>query len=112
MWSSSDWFSQKKESAPQPKSAGEVKSLLGMAQYSSQFIPGFSQITAPLRELTHKKAVWKWGNEEEKAFQSVRKALSSDSVLGYYETGKPTKLVVDAGPKGLGAILYQMKQNQ
>ena len=33
-------------------------------------------------------------------------------MLGYYETGKDTKLVVDAGPKGLGAILYQSKKGR
>ena len=40
-----------------PKNVAEVRSLLGMAQYSAQFIPGFSEITAPLRCMTCKNGV-------------------------------------------------------
>ena len=36
-----------------PKNAGEVRSLLGMAQYSAQFISRFSKIIVPQRMLTH-----------------------------------------------------------
>ena len=47
------------------KNVAEVRSLLGMAQYSAQFIPGFSEITAPLSFLTHKDANWKWTGREQ-----------------------------------------------
>jgi hypothetical protein len=92
-----------------PKSASDVRSLLGMAQYSSQFIPGFSNLTAPLRALTLNNAKWKWGSEEQEAFTKLQNALTDDSVLGYYEVGQPTELRVDAGPHGLGAIIFQLK---
>jgi hypothetical protein len=94
---------------PSPKSASEVKSLLGMAQYSAGFIPNFSDITAPLRALTRKNAPWHWSDKEESAFVKLKNSLSKDSVLGYYETGLPTKLQVDAAPQGLGLILMQLK---
>ncbi|CAB4016982.1 Hypothetical predicted protein, partial [Paramuricea clavata] len=35
-----------------PECSSEVKSLLGMAQYVSRFIPDYAKITAPLRSLT------------------------------------------------------------
>ena len=35
--------------------------------------------------------------------------LSSDTVLGYYEAGLETRLLVDAGPNGLGLVLLQRK---
>lgn len=34
-----------------PKRPAEVRSLLGMAQYSAQFVPNFSEITAPLTSV-------------------------------------------------------------
>ena len=80
-----------------------------MAQYSSQFIPNYSELVTPLRMLTHKDTKWKWGREEQKAFEELRNALSEEATLGYYETGLPTKLAVDAGPHGLGLILFQRK---
>ena len=92
-----------------PHNKSDIQSLLGMAQYSSRFIPNFSNLTAPLRKLTYKDAKWSWGEEEEKAFTALRTALSDKSVLGYYEIGQQTELHVDAGPHGLGAIIVQMK---
>ena len=92
------------------KNAMEVRSLLGMAQYSAQFIPRFAEITAPLRMLTHKNIKWKWTREEQKSFEVLQNALSHESVLGYYEVGSETKLKVDAGPNGLGLIILQKKE--
>ena len=40
------------QNATPPRSSREVKSLLGMAQYLSRYIPGYADITAPLRALT------------------------------------------------------------
>ena len=92
-----------------PCNVSEVQSLLGMAQYSSRFIPNFSDITAPLRKLTHSSTKWKWDNDENAAFNKLRNALSDKSVLGYYEVDQETELHVDAGPHGLGAIITQNK---
>ena len=49
-----------------PSTVSEVRSLIGMANYSSQFIPNSATITEPLRSLTHKgvKFVWQPGHEE------------------------------------------------
>lgn len=44
--------------ASEPKDPGEIRSLLGMANYCSWFIKDFSTITAPLRELTKKDTPW------------------------------------------------------
>ena len=94
-----------------PKNPTEVRSLLGMAQYSAQFIKNFSEITAPLRRLTHKGTPWRWSETEQKAFEDLKKSLSSDTVIGYYEIGLETKLQVDASPNGLGLLLQQKKSH-
>ena len=57
--------------APSPQSADEIRSLLGMAQYSARFIPNLSTITEPLRELTLKDAPFTWG---ERTGTSAQKA--------------------------------------
>ena len=41
---------------PPPATVGEVRSFLGIANYSGSFIRRYSEITAPLRELTKKNA--------------------------------------------------------
>ena len=96
---------------PEPQNESEIRLLLGMAQYSSQFIPNYSELVTPLRKLTHKDTIWKWAREEQKAFEELRNTLSEEATLCYYETGLPTKLAVDAGPHGLGLISFQRKLN-
>jgi len=92
-----------------PINVSEVCSLLGVAWYSARFIPNFTEMTIPLRDLTHQGAKWRWSQTEEAAFEKLKDTLSSDTVLGYYETGQHTKLLVDAGPNGLGLVLMQKK---
>ncbi|XP_047494982.1 uncharacterized protein LOC125043072 [Penaeus chinensis] len=52
-----------KEMAP-PTDVSEVRSLLGMAQYVSGFIPNFAYVTTPLRRLTHQDVPWSWSRKE------------------------------------------------
>ena len=42
--------------ASMPTTVKEVRSFLGMANYCAKFIPNFSSITKPLRDLTKKDA--------------------------------------------------------
>ncbi len=93
--------------AAEPTSPSEVKSLLGMAQYVSRFIPNYADITEPLRRLTRKDSSWKWEAAEKKSFTNLKTALSSAEVMGYFDPRKETELIVDASPTGLGAILTQ-----
>ncbi len=95
-----------------PETVSEVKSLLGMAQHSSQFIPNHAELTTPLRELTHQGEKWKWTTAEEKSFNALKIALSEDATLSCFETGLLTKLTVDAGQRRLGLILFQKKSKQ
>ena len=90
-----------------PTTVGEVRSLLGMANYSSQFIPNFATITEPLRRLTHKEAKFIWGKEQEDAYQKLKTALVNSPVMGYFDTKNESELIVDASPVGLSAILTQ-----
>ena len=90
-----------------PTTVGEVRSLLGMANYSSHFISNFATITEPLRRLTHKEAKFIWGKEQEDAYQKLKTALVNSPVMGYFDTKNDSELIVDASPVGLSAILTQ-----
>ena len=83
----------------------------GLAQFSAQFIPNYSEISTPLRKLTRKSVQWKWEQEEKAAFDQLKTSLSIRSALGYYETGQETKVIIDAGPHGLGLVLMQRKNH-
>ncbi|TKS65153.1 Retrovirus-related Pol polyprotein from transposon 17.6 [Collichthys lucidus] len=93
--------------AADPQNPGEIKSLLGMANYCSRFIKDFSSISEPLRKLTRKDTPWAWGPEQQAAVQTLKDSLTSDTTMSYFYPGRETELIVDASPVGLGAILCQ-----
>ena len=97
--------------ASSPKSASAVRSFLGMATYCAKFIPNFSDLTFPLRELTKKNAPFTWTSKHEQAFVQVKKALTSHSVMSYFDQTKETEVITDASPYGLSGILTQTDPN-
>ena len=74
----------------EPVNVKEVRSFLGMANYCSRFIKDFSSITKPLRDLTHKNTVWRWGSSQKKAFQKIKKSLVKGTTMGYFDPEKKT----------------------
>lgn len=97
--------------AEPPSTPDEVSSFLGMVTYCSRFIPNAAAISEPLRRLTHTKQEWVWKEEQEKAFKNLKKSLCKAVTLSYFDVGKPTSIVVDASPRGLGAILTQVSKD-
>ena len=80
--------------APPPATVGEVRSFLGMANYSGSFIRRYSEITAPLRELTKKNARFMWTDKCQKAFDTLKKEMTSPQVMSYYDPTRSTQLIV------------------
>ena len=93
--------------APVPQNFHEVRSLLGMANYSSRYIANFATISAPLRELTKKNTKFEWTAVHQQAFDNITRALSSSPCMSYFDPQKETSIIVDASPVGLSAILTQ-----
>ena len=97
--------------ASKPENKEALRSFLGMSGFSQRFIPGYAQMTAPLREAMTAKR-WCWGSQQEHAFQQVRTALCGDKVLRPYQIGACTQITVDASPQGLGAVLTQKQRGE
>ena len=95
--------------ASEPTSIDELRSFLGLANYCSKFIPDFSSKTEPLRRLKKKGAKENFvlDSDQRTAFNTLKKCLSSSQTLGYFDLKYKTKVVADASPFGLGAILIQ-----
>ena len=98
-------------SAKPPSNAQEVRRFLGFAQYCAKFIPGFAPICEPMRELTHGDVDFQWGNHQQKAFDRIKHLLTSAHVLAYFKQNAKTRLITDASPVGLGAILAQEQED-
>ena len=98
------------QDAAEPRNPTELRSFLGMAQYSARFIRNFATITEPLRKLTRSDATWKWEQPQNEAFNSVKAALSAATTMPYFSPYKETKILVDASPVGIAGILVQDDQ--
>ena len=60
--------------------------------------------------MTHKAAEWKWSAEQENAFESVKRAVTSTPVLRYFNSSEPVEGQGDASSSGIGFVLMQNGQ--
>ena len=95
---------------PTPTSVSEVRSLLGMATYSSQFIPNFATITEPLRSLTRKGTHFSWTKEHKNAYRKLKESLTNSPVMSYFDIQRDTMVLEDVSPVGISAILAQKEK--
>ena len=95
-----------------PKTAKEVRSFLSMANYCAKFIPNFSSITKPLRDLTRNDVQFQWQQKHTKALNKIKNLLTSYTIMAYYDKNKSTELTTDASPWGLSAIISQHSPGQ
>ena len=99
------------QDAPIPRGISELKAYLEMLTYYSRFLPGRATVLAPLHALLQKGATWKWSEDEDKAFQELKRLLTSSQVLVHYNTKLPLLLACDASPFGLGVVLSHRLEN-
>ena len=96
-----------KESSP-PESKEAVRSFLGMTGYLSKLIPKYASLTTLLRQLTHKDTKFKWGAEENEAFEKLKASITSESTMAYFNPAKAIVVRVEASyHEGLSAGLFQ-----
>ena len=90
-----------------PTDTEGVQRLNGFVNYLSKFLPQLADVMEPLRRLTRKDTEWTWGEEQDKAFNKVKRLVSRAPVLSYYQPDRPLSIQCDASQKGLGAALLQ-----
>ncbi|KAK7091479.1 hypothetical protein V1264_009152 [Littorina saxatilis] len=91
---------------PAPTDVSSLKSFLGSVQFYGKFIPNLASMAEPLYRLTKKANPWKWGDEEQAAFEQLKNVLSSDQVLVHFDPNKTLGLACDASNVGIGAVLF------
>ena len=92
---------------PTPKSVSDVRRFLGMANQLGKFLPSLAEISKSLRDLLSKNNMWNWGDLQMEAFQVVKEALSSSSILAFYRSNRETVVSADASSFGVGGVISQ-----
>ena len=96
-------------SFPRPTCKSDVQKFLGLAGYYREHIPNFAATSFNLRQLLKNQVIFRWGNQEQKEFDILKRALCSDKVLLHHPNWNNDFIVqTDASSKGLGAVLSQI----
>jgi hypothetical protein len=90
-----------------PLNLKQLKTFLQTCSWFRKFIPSFSQVAHSLTDLTKKTARWKWGEEEQRAFEELKLRLATSPILIQPNFEEPVILRTDASGYALGAVLLQ-----
>ncbi|XP_046854150.1 uncharacterized protein K02A2.6-like [Xenia sp. Carnegie-2017] len=90
---------------PTPENPTELKSFLGLVNYYRKFIPNMAKLVNPLNCLLSQEVSWKWSEECQKSFETLKVLLETAPVLTHYDPKKPVRLATDASSCGIGAVL-------
>jgi hypothetical protein len=96
---------------PIPTKVKDVRSFLGFCNFYRPFIRGFAHLARPLNELTRKDTEWSWEDQQQKAFDELKKRVTTEPVLAHPILTDPFKLEVDASGFAMGAVLLQKKED-
>ena len=88
-----------------PKSVFEIRSFLGLARYYRRFIEDFSWLVVPMTRLTPNEVKFLWDDSLERAFQELKRRISSAPVLIVSKMGQRYTVYCDDSKDGLRCIL-------
>ncbi|CAM8911117.1 unnamed protein product [Rhodiola kirilowii] len=95
------------EQLPPPKDQKGVRSFLGHAGFYRRFIKDFSKIAKPLTHLLCNDVQFKFDEDCLEAFEKLKKALVSASIVRPLNWDLPFELMCDASDYAIGAVLGQ-----
>ncbi|KAE8211915.1 hypothetical protein CF327_g4378 [Tilletia walkeri] len=120
---------------PAPTTLRELYHVLGLFGYYRAFIPRYAQRSEPLTWLTQgwrwesvgdrtrlvrkdgsvanaDRELLPWGDEQERSFADLKRAIGSPPVLAHPDPTRPYILYVDACKDGFAAVLHQVFEDE
>jgi hypothetical protein len=89
---------------PTPKNLMELRGFFGICSYYRRFVKGFSQLGAPLTDLT-KEGVFHCIEESQQTFDKMKEVMSTCLVLALLDFSQSFLLECDTSGVGIGAVL-------
>jgi hypothetical protein len=89
-----------------PRSLTKLWGFFALCNYYRHFVKGFSQLGAPLTDLT-KKGAFRWTGESQQAFDKLKEVMRTCLVLALSDFTQPFGLECDASGEGIGVVLMQ-----
>lgn len=92
---------------PKPKCRRDIQGFLGLTGYFRKFIWDYALIARPLSDVLKGNQKFYFGPDQERSFNELKKALTTEPVLRLYRPDASTELHTDASKVGYGAALLQ-----
>ena len=96
----------------EPSTVRQVQQFLGLCNYYRRFIYQFSNIAAPLSQLTQKDSDFEWSPECQIAFDGLKAALCDAPILAYPKSSGMFVVDTDASNVGIGGVLSQIQDGE
>ena len=90
-----------------PQNRRQLRHFLGMVNFYRDMWRRRSHLIAPLSALTSKDVPWKWGEEQQQAFEEIKRVVSRETLLAFPQFDKPFHVYTDASKHQLGAVIMQ-----
>jgi len=95
----------------EPTKLKEVESFIGFTNFYCCFIKNFSHIARPLNELRG-KADWKWGDEQQKAFQELKNSITKEPTLVLPQRRELYRVETNTLGYAIGGVLSQQQKDR
>jgi len=83
----------------------DVRKFLGLANYYRRFIKNFAQVARPMNVLIRKDMKWQWRQEQQKAFDELKRIFTTRPVLAALDLDKEFRVEADASNYAIGGVL-------
>ena len=95
------------EQYPPPTNLRGLRRFMGMVGFYARFIPGYSDVAVTLHNLTKKGVPFVWGEPQQKAFETLKRALCEAPVLQVPDFSQDFVLATDTSDVAVSAVLQQ-----
>ena len=94
-----------------PMKVKDIESFLGFTNFYRRFIQNFSHMTKPLNELKEKKEQT-WNKEYQKAFEELKKKITSQLVLSLPKREGKFRVEINASGHTIRGVLFQEQERK
>ncbi|BES89626.1 Hypothetical Protein NTJ_02434 [Nesidiocoris tenuis] len=90
-----------------PENISDIRSFLGLVAQHSKFLPNYSEISKPLRDLLIKDNDWTWDHAQKVSFEKLKQIVTKTPVLAFFDPNLDTRVTSDACNHGIGGLIEQ-----
>ena len=95
-----------------PKTLRQTRAFCGMVNFLSSFLPNLRRLLIPIYDLKKKAKKFKWTEEDERAFNDIKKLLINPLVLKAPTPDGLFRLESDTSREGMGGTLLQKQGDE